>query len=171
MVVSELISILNAILKESGDIGIELYIDKRQFSNPYSGMKESDIIVEDLQLVKVKEDNTGIYLSNEYRITDDYKGCSCDVRYNPETGIYEGVLIPPEYIEGFQTRFTAPDKFTVKQAFIQAAEEYLDFMSNAKVTKTIQAVDNIKKEMDLDYGEIEEYDNDDPEDDGDYGEV
>ena len=46
MVISDLISILNAIRNECGDIAIELYIDKRQYENPYSGMKESAIITE-----------------------------------------------------------------------------------------------------------------------------
>lgn len=169
MVVSELISILNSILNEYGDIGIELYIDKRQFSNPYSGMKESNIIAEDLQLVKIKEDSSGVYLSNEFRITDEYKGCSCDIKYDPDKNIYLGELIPPEYIEGFKTTFTAMDKYSIKQAFIQAVEEYLDFISNAKITKTVETINNIKKDMDLDYGEIEELD--DSEDDGDYGEI
>ena len=75
MVISDLISILNAIRNECGDIAIELYIDKRQYENPYSGMKESAIITEDLKLVKVKEEGSGIDLSNEFRITDEYKGC------------------------------------------------------------------------------------------------
>jgi predicted HicB family RNase H-like nuclease len=173
MVISDLISILNAIRNECGDIAIELYIDKRQYENPYSGMKESAIITEDLKLVKVKEDGSGIYLSNEFRITDEYKGCKCDVLYDPEQKIYRGKLIPPEYIEGFNTTFVAQNKYDIRRTFEYAVDEYLDFLGNAKITMTHQVINNIKKDIELDYGEIEGFDESylNEEDDGDYGEV
>ena len=167
MLASQLLNILNAIINEYGDIGIELYIDKRQFENPFSAMQQSEIITEDLKLVKIKEDGSGIYLSNEFRITDEYKGCKCDVMFDPEAKVYKGVIIPPEVIEGFNTTFVSPDKYSIRKTFECAVEEYLDFLGNAKISKTYETVDKIKDSIDMDYGEIF----DDDEEDEDYGEI
>lgn len=172
MQLSTLLTTLNSIFNEYGDIMVQLYYDPRHESDN-SRIDVNGSIINDIETIKIKPDCTGVYLSNEFSFIDEYNGCNCDVRYNPDTKIYEGHIIPSEQIEGFNTSFTAYNKYDIPTIFHAAVDEYLDFMGNAKITKTLEAVKNItgESDQDLDYGELSDGTYEESDDDGDYGEI
>ena len=172
MIISNLLNILSAIYDDYGDIAVELYYNKNQDSDN-TRIEPNGASINDVETVRISKDGSKVYLSNEFSYTDEYNGCSCDVRYNPDTKIYEGYIIPSEQIEGFNTSFTAYNKYDIPAIFHAAVDEYLDFMGNAKITKTLEAVKNINGEsdQDLDYGELSDGIYEESDDDGDYGEV
>lgn len=167
MTLSNFINILSAIYNDYGDIQVELYYDKDQDSDN-TRVEPNGSIVNDLETIRISTDSSRVYLSNEFSYVDEYNGCSCDVRYNPEKKIYEGKIIPTEYIEGFNTSFTSFTKHDIDTIFKAAVDEYLDFMGNAKITKTLKA---IGIDSDLDYGELSDGTYEASDDDDDYGEV
>lgn len=172
MIISNLLNILSAIYDDYGDIVVELYYNKNQDSDN-TRIEPNGSVINDLETIRISTDCTKVYLSNEFSYTDEYNGCSCDVRYNPDTKIYEGHIIPSEQIEGFNTSFTAYNKYDIPTIFHAAVDEYLDFMGNAKITKTLEVVKNITGEFDqdLDYGELSGGTYEASDDDDDYGEV
>lgn len=171
MFISQLINTLKSIMDEYGDMNVDLYHDYKQSDNilhrdPYG------VCIDDIKVIKLKPEGKGVYLSNEYITFLEYNGCNCTVTYNSENDIYEGVVTPPEVIEGFNLNFSSKDRYSIENIFHYAVDEYYDFLGNAKITKTLQAVKEINGEddEDLDYGEIpgpvDEYPESD--DDGDY---
>ena len=166
MLISELVSTLEAIKNEYGDMSVNVQFDIRQsegfIRNPHG------LNIDQVRSIKMAESGIEVNITNDFIYIDEYKGCSCEVEYYPDEKIYKGKVIPPDEIEGFNSSFTAPDKFTIDKAFHAAVDEYLDFMSNAKLTKTYEAVNDVLDDMemelddddDLDYGEVgpvEEY--------------
>lgn len=174
MIISQLMSILDTIKGTFGDLNVVIHYDPRQSE---SLIKDPDgINIDDLKTLQIGEDNASVMLMNMYSWMDEYNGCRGEAYYNPETKQYEGRIIPPESIEGFNTTFVAPDKYKITEIFRYAVDEYNDFMGNAKITKTMEAVNGILEEsedQDLDYGELgeEETNNDSSNDEDDYGEI
>ena len=177
MKISELMAILDSIYSSFGDLLVNVYYDPRQSE---SIIKDPNgINIDDLKTLQISQDGTAVNLMNMYSWTDNYHGCRGEVYYNPETKQYEGRIIPKELIEGFNTTFTAPDKYKIPDVFRYAVDEYNDFMGNAKIIKTMEAVNNITGEVtevddqDLDYGELENSDSEyeSSDDDNDYGEI
>ena len=162
MVISEIIDTLNAIMKDYGNINVQIYYDKRQTEKYIS---DPNVYIDDIKVIKINSDDSGVYLSNEFIEMKEYKGCKCNISYDPEEKVYKGTLIPPEYIEGFNSTFSSEDKYNIDQVFHYAVDEYLDFMGNAKITKTINTVKEILDENNLDnnlsFDEYPESDDDD----------
>lgn len=173
MQISELMNILNDIYNNFGDLAVDIHYDPRQSE---SLIKDPQgINIDDIKTIQISEDGSTVHIMNKYSWINDYNGCRGEVYYNPETKQYEGRIIPQDYIEGFNTIFTSPDKYQIEKVFKVAVDEYNDFMGNAKIIRTMEAVNNIMNEtsdQDLDYGELSddsEYES--FEDDEDYGEV
>lgn len=178
MKITELMSILNDILNNFGDLVVDIHYDPRQSE---SLIKDPQgINIDDIKTIQINEDGTTVHIMNKYSWINDYNGCRGEVYYNPETKQYEGKIIPTDYIPGFNTTFTSPDKYQIEGIFKYAVDEYNDFMGNAKIIRTMEAVNNITGEVteindqDLDYGELQDTPKDDSyqsSDDEDYGEV
>lgn len=156
MVISQLINTLSAIMNEYGDINVELYCDPRE-----SEQNTKIPCIDDIKVIKMESQNKAVYLSNEFIKYYQYKDCGCTVRYNPETKEYYGEIVPQEYIEGFNTKFSTKNKFQIEDVFHCAVDEYLDFLGNTQVKRTLDKVQNIIEENDLDYGELEPPDDSD----------
>ncbi len=149
MLISQLINTLSIIMKEYGNINVELYCDPRESENV-----QSIPCIDNIKVIKMRSDDKAVYLSNEFIEYYQYRGCTCTVRYNSDSGEYYGEIIPAEYIEGFNTKFSTKNKFQIEDVFHYAVDEYLDFLGNAQVKKTLDKVKNIIEENDLDYGEL-----------------
>ena len=153
MLISQLINTLNSIMGEYGNIDVEILCNSEE-STGYEG-----IYIDNINVIKMRADSKAVYLSNEFIKYYEYKGCNCTVRYNPKTGDYYGEVVPQQYIEGFNTKFSTKNKFQIENIFHNAVDEYLDFLGNAQVMKTLNEVKNITGEDDLDYGELKSSDN------------
>jgi predicted HicB family RNase H-like nuclease len=164
MLISQLINTLSVIMEEYGNINVELYYDSRESENI---LPDKNICIDNINVIKMKPDEKGVYLSNEFIEYYEYKGCNCTVKYNPETEEYEGKVIPYEQIEGFNTNFTVKNKYQVEEVFHYAVDEYLDFLGNAQVKRTLEKVKDIvgDDKEDLDYGELKASDEYPPSDD------
>lgn len=172
MLVSDLINVLSAIKNDIGDVHVQILCDTDQLES----VQSNPIIIDDLKLVKISKDGKFVQLSNEYCYSETYKGCTCIVTYDHEKKKYYGKISTPENIEGFNLRFECDNKYQIKNTFMRGVEEYRDFMSNAKITKTYNKINEIigEDETDLDYGELSESAEEvyeESEDDDDYGET
>lgn len=157
MHISQLINTLQAILNDYGDIQANIYYDELHDSDS-TRKSPTGASIDDINTIRISDDCNYVMLSNEYSFIDEYCGCKCEVYFNPATKVYEGKIIPAEYIEGFNTSFTCYNKYEIEDTFHIAVDEYLDFLGNAKITKTYEAVENIglnPNDQDLDYGEVE----------------
>lgn len=149
MLISQLINTLSSIMNTYGNINVEIYCDSRESNCTLP------VFTDNIKVIKMKPENKGVYLSNEFIEFYEYKGCSCTVRYNSETGEYYGKLEPKIKVEGFNTTFSTKDKFQIINTFHYAVDEYLDFLSNAQVKQTMNKIKGITEEdEDIDYGEI-----------------
>lgn len=152
MLISQLVNTLSKILNDYGNINVEIYYDPRE-SEKVNNDTQS-VCIDNIKVIKIRPDNNGVYLSNEFIEYYEYKGCNTTVRYNPKTGDYYGEVIPQHHIEGCSTKFSTKNKFQIENAFHNAVDEYLDFLGNAQVKNTLNEVKNIIEENDLDYGEL-----------------
>ena len=174
MVISQLINILTDIYNNFGDLNINIYYDPRQSE---SLVKDPNgINIDDAKTLQI--DGESVNIMNMYSWISEYNGCRGEVYYNPDTKLYEGKIIPNEYIEGFNTSFTSVDKYSIEEIFKKAVDEYNDFMGNAKIIKTMHAVNEIindtNEDQDLDYGELKDVSEEcesSVDDEDDYGEV
>lgn len=165
MQISELIAILQNIQGTYGDLHINIHYDPRQSE---SIVKDSNgINIDDLKTVQISEDSSSIYLMNKYSWMDMYNGCTGEAFYNADTKLYEGRVIPSEYIEGFDLTFVSDDKYKIPDIFKDTVDKYNEFLGNVKITQTLEAINNIMNEESTDYQD--EYESSD--DDEDYGEV
>lgn len=177
MIISELISILSNIKNNIGDM--EIILNYKPYN---SGDLNPQGCYEDLlDHVQITKDNK-LCLTNEFRYYNKYNGCSCDVIYDEINKVYKGTVTPEDKIDGFNLSFTCPNVYQIEDSFIKVVNEYNDFLSNAKITRTMDAVNNIidnnnydESDTDLDYGELEDNPNNDgyesSDDDYDYGET
>jgi hypothetical protein len=170
-------NILNDIYNSFGDLLVNIHYDPRQSE---SLIKDPQgINIDEIKTIQISEDGTSVNIMNKYSWINDYNGCRGEVYYNPDTKQYEGRIIPTDYIEGFNTTFTSPDKYQIEPIFKYAVDEYNDFMGNAKIIRTMEAVNGIvgegSQDQDLDYGELQDTPKDDSyessDDDEDYGEI
>ena len=176
MQISQLMNILNDIYNNFGDLLVNIHYDPRQSE---SLIKDPQgINIDEIKTIQISEDGASVNIMNKYSWINDYNGCRGEVYYNPDTKQYEGRIIPTDYIEGFNTTFTSPDKYQIESIFKYAVDEYNNFMGNAKIIRTMEAVNGIvgedSQDQDLDYGELQDTPKDnscEPSDDEDYGEV
>lgn len=149
MVIGALIEILENIKERIGpNVNVEIYHDIRQSESIYSD--PSTICTDDLKNVRVSEDSTKVYLSNEFIYTENYNDCSCSVIYDPETKKYVGIIIPlsdnREPVDDYDLSFMVDDKYKISAAFHDAVDKYINHLNNIIVSKTLKAVNKILKD-------------------------
>jgi len=177
MKASEILSMMERIKEEYGDIEVKIQIDPRQ---PGVGM-DNNTFFDEITLIKMGPEDKYVILSNVFIKYYEAKGISGVITYDPDTKLYNGKL--NTNIEGFTGTFYATNPQQAVLNFNNCVDEYLDFMKNAQiinannlVVKTNKVVNNIierEKDIDLDYGEIGPnsiVDNTEDEDE-DYGEL
>lgn len=146
MKISQLIEILQDIGAKFGDLLVNIHYDPRQSEGLIKD--PNGINIDELKTVQISDDGASVNLMNMYSWLDEYNGCTGEAFYNPDKKIYEGRIIPNDYIEGFNTEFTAKDKYSIEQTFKYAVDEYNNFLGNAKISKTMEAVNDILDNQD-----------------------
>lgn len=140
MYISELINILSAIQKDQGDIPVQIYFDKDQeysgdFSNP-----QSNILVDNVKMVKISDDSKNILLSNEYNEHTIIDGYNCDIMF--KNGEYLGQIKPP-YSDTI-IPFRSTDKYHLSKICMNIIEKHKEQYCKEKIEKTYQKIKDIQ---------------------------
>ena len=140
MQISSLIDILTQIRNNCGDINIQIFYDTRQSENVYSDSKE--LLIDDVKMVKINNDCTQVYLSNEYGANSEYLGYTCEYRYDPDSKMYYGVInMEPEV--PFNTVFYSKEKYSLENLFHVNIDEYINKVNIKNLNKTYNTINDI----------------------------
>lgn len=158
MIVGALIEILEDIKGKLGpNVNVEIYHDIRQSDSIYTN--KDSVCIDNLKTVRISVDATKIYLSNEYLYTENYNGYSCNVKFNPETKKYNGIIITRDKVaDDYDLSFTTDNKYNVSTAFHDAVDKYIEHLNTISISKTFKAVNKI-----LENDEVYAAQNDDSE--------
>lgn len=167
MKISELRNILDNIQTIFGDIDLKLHLDPDQ---PGSNISEIDSShYSNLELIKMSKDNRSVILSNTFLKNINYKNIPVSIYYDKENKLYRGKIDENNLPEGVKVDFSCSNEYEIGYKMTQTVDEYLDFMNNSKIIRSIEIANQINKskfeddndedieesdDEDLDYGEI-----------------
>ena len=141
MIIKDLISILQEIQDNCGDyVTVEIFHDAKQSESLHNG--QNGISIDDIKTVRLNEDNSKVYISNEFAYTETYNGYTCSAIYDSNSNKCKGIIIA-EQIDNYDLSFEAENKYGISEAFHNAVDKYMKYLNEKSIIKTCKAINDI----------------------------